>query len=242
LKNLGLSEKEARVYVALLEIGQSTAYSVANKSGLKKPTTYVVLDELRKKGLVLKLPHARKHLYSAKPPHEVLSAAEEKLYVIKQILPQLAALSLKGAVEVKTLFYEGFEGIREALWYKIDNLSNEECVAFSASGVDASKKLIQLFRELNDAFKERNVRNRSIARDHPSLQEFRSVDAEYNRKVKVIPNNKYSSNISVEIHTSFIRILMFKELQCVIIDNPNVAMTFKQIFEMVWAGIPDLEA
>ena len=50
LRNFGLNDKEARVYVALLELGQTTAYAIAERSGLKRPTVYVILDDLRQKG------------------------------------------------------------------------------------------------------------------------------------------------------------------------------------------------
>lgn len=63
LESLGLNEKEAKVYTALLQLGRVSAYSVSEKSGLKKPTTYVVLGELVKKGLVSKeVPRSRKQL------------------------------------------------------------------------------------------------------------------------------------------------------------------------------------
>ena len=45
-ENLGLTPKEAKVYMTLSGLGSSTAYLVAQRSGLKKPTTYVVLDSL----------------------------------------------------------------------------------------------------------------------------------------------------------------------------------------------------
>ena len=59
LKTIGLSDKESAVYMALLQLGQATAYAVAVKSGLKKPTTYIILDELIEKGLVLKVPQMK---------------------------------------------------------------------------------------------------------------------------------------------------------------------------------------
>ena len=41
LVNLGLNEKEATIYLTLLSLNKATAYYIALKSGLKKPTTYV---------------------------------------------------------------------------------------------------------------------------------------------------------------------------------------------------------
>jgi sugar-specific transcriptional regulator TrmB len=59
LKNLGLNEKEAKVYVALLQCPGATAYLIARHSGLKRPTTYVVLEDLIDKGVVTKIPRAK---------------------------------------------------------------------------------------------------------------------------------------------------------------------------------------
>ena len=73
LKNLGLNEKEARVYVALLQLGKATAYSVAKHSGLKKPTTYVILDDLIDKGIVSKVPRAKIMQYTAISPEDLFS-------------------------------------------------------------------------------------------------------------------------------------------------------------------------
>ena len=52
LENLGLSEKEAEIYLALLELGTGTVVEVAKKSGVKRPTAYLVLDELKKMGYI----------------------------------------------------------------------------------------------------------------------------------------------------------------------------------------------
>ena len=62
LEILGLSDKEARVYLALLELGTASAQTVSTKSYIKKPTTYLALEELRKKGLLTKLPKAKRVL------------------------------------------------------------------------------------------------------------------------------------------------------------------------------------
>ena len=65
LQNLGLTDKEARVYTALLKRGRTSAYGIAEESGLKKPTTYVILDDLIEKGLASRIPRVRKQLFVA---------------------------------------------------------------------------------------------------------------------------------------------------------------------------------
>ena len=56
LKNLGFSEYEARTYVALSELGPSTAKEISEYSKLPKNKTYEMLNRLEKKKKILSLP------------------------------------------------------------------------------------------------------------------------------------------------------------------------------------------
>ena len=90
LQNLGLNEKEAKVYIALIQLGKATAYSIATRSNLKKPTTYVVLETLIDKGIVQKLPRAKKAVYVAIAPEELFAVAKSKIKnAEEEILPEL---------------------------------------------------------------------------------------------------------------------------------------------------------
>src|SRR5690606_32232995 len=95
LISLGLNEKEAKVYLTLLSMNRATAYYVALKSGLKKPTTYVILEDLIKKGFVLKVPQEKKSLYMAKSPQECIALIQQKINEAKDILPELMAMQKK---------------------------------------------------------------------------------------------------------------------------------------------------
>ena len=68
IEKIGLSKKEAKVYLALLRIGQSSASLIAKNSGLKRPTTYLILEDLRKRGFVLKMPGNKKQMFISKSP------------------------------------------------------------------------------------------------------------------------------------------------------------------------------
>ncbi len=52
LQNLGLTEKEARTYLASLELGPETAQNIAKKTGINRATTYVQIESLKKRGLM----------------------------------------------------------------------------------------------------------------------------------------------------------------------------------------------
>jgi len=54
LRNLGLNEKEAKIYLACLELGSATVQEVAQKSSIKRTNIYNLLGSLKKKVYYLK--------------------------------------------------------------------------------------------------------------------------------------------------------------------------------------------
>lgn len=239
LQNLGLKEKEAKVYLALLKKNRGSAYWIAEESGLKKPTTYVILDDLIKKGLVYKVPREKKQQFVAKSPKEALVLAEEKLAMTKELLPELLALSEGEKPKPKTLFFEGISAVRHAFNWSNKRMSGKEFVSFYAHGDDASSELIDFFLENMEDFKKNNCRVRGIVPNHPNLKKYRENDAEYNRQIKIIPLDEYSANISIDIGDDFVSFFSFKDLQITRIENKDIADTMRQIFEMVWKARPE---
>src|SRR3989344_3806476 len=239
LESLGLNEKEAKVYMALLQLGRASAYSVSEKSGLKKPTTYVILGELVKKGLVSKVPRMRKQLFVAKSPDEFFALAEERLALAKKVLPELMAMAGGDQPKVRSIFYEGLGGVRQALWYHLNEMNGRQFVGFYASPHEAADGFEELSIEWNKELRKKGIMIRGIVPDHPSLVEWRKRDSEYGHSMKIVSYESYSAVNSIEVGDTFVRILAFRDLQAVIIENPDVARTVRQIFKMVWGCLPE---
>ena len=51
IKN-GMKEEEAKVYLALLDIGESTATKIAERTGIERVHTYQIANSLIEKGAV----------------------------------------------------------------------------------------------------------------------------------------------------------------------------------------------
>lgn len=236
LKNLGLNGKQVSVYLTLLQLGNTTAYKIAQKSGLKRPTVYVILEELRQKDLILKIPYPKKQIYSAKSPEGVVLEAKRKINEIASVLPELLALEKKEN-KPSVSYFDNINGIKELLNFGIEKLKDNELVGFNAHSEGITDEVKNIFREYNEKLKKMNVNIRGIVPDHPSLKEYREKDEKFGRKIKVVPFEKYSSGVSVDIGPDFVKILMFNNLQGVLIENQNLATALRQIFEMQWNSI-----
>ena len=237
LSNAGINEKEARVYITLLQLGKASAYSIAERSGLKKPTTYVILDELIKKNLVMKVPRLKKQLFIAKSPEEFFAGAEERLRQAKKALPELITMAENNKTNIRTIFYEGLSGIKEAIYYKSKEMSGEEIVGFYATTEDASSELMELFNPWPKDMREAGINFKVITPEHETTKRYTDPNNQYGHKVKTIPYSLYSSKSSLEAGDTFVRIVLFKEQQSVIIESPELADSVKQIFNMVWSKL-----
>jgi sugar-specific transcriptional regulator TrmB len=238
LKNLGLNEKEARVYIALLQAGRATAYTVAKHSGLKKPTTYVILEDLIDKGIVSKVPRAKVAQYAAISPDDLFSMAKSRIAnAEKEALPELKALSWGKKYKVKVSYYEGLAGVREMYNLIFKEMAGKEYVGFYAHGRDASPELLKLFDELNEKTRQLKIKRRGITVYHRTIiQRYLKNDflKKYRVKLKALPIELYDSNISIEMFKNYTMIFSHRHLQGVIIDNPDVAKVMRQIFELIW--------
>jgi HTH-type transcriptional regulator, sugar sensing transcriptional regulator len=92
LAGIGVSEKAAKVYLAALGLGNASVQTLSEKAGLKRPTTYLHLQELLDAGLLEKAPIGKKEYYRAANPDILAEQAETRLALIKESMPELREL------------------------------------------------------------------------------------------------------------------------------------------------------
>lgn len=238
LTNLGLNEKEARVYLTLLSMNKATAYYIAQKSGLKKPTTYVILEDLVKKSFVLKIPQEKKSLYMAKSPRECISFIQQKINETNEIIPELLAMQKGNAEKTKVSYYEGTEGIKEV--YNDTLKYQGELVGFGSEdvinilGEDWAKKYLSA-----------RVKNKISVRAIFSKTEYMekelvSRDKEQLRVSKLVDKNDLPFSIEIDIYgESKVSLISSKEVMATIIESKEIHDAMKSIFELLWKNLPD---
>jgi HTH-type transcriptional regulator, sugar sensing transcriptional regulator len=119
LQDIGLSEKEARVYLASLELGRTTAEKLAKHAKVNRSTTYVQLESLMRKGLASTYEEDKKTYFTPESPEllrRLLSKQRDEITTREKdltlILPTLLE-QFEGAGERPIVrFFPGKEGIR----------------------------------------------------------------------------------------------------------------------------------
>ncbi|MDO8621627.1 MAG: helix-turn-helix domain-containing protein [bacterium] len=107
----GFDEKEARVYVALLELGEAVVTDVARRAELKRSITYVLLHRLMERGFVSELPGRKVQRFTAVDPQRVVTNIQSNFNALKQLLPVLRAAHNVGVSRPRIEVFEGAEGV-----------------------------------------------------------------------------------------------------------------------------------
>src|SRR3989344_4042825 len=130
LELYGLNDKEIKVYVACLQLGQDSAFNIADKSGVKRATTYLVLRSLAKKSLVTIHITNKSLLYSASSPQNLVQQLEHRKKEIEQSLPSLMALYNSQPDKPTIEIFEGLDGIKQTYEEIITFLQKGEEIVF----------------------------------------------------------------------------------------------------------------
>ena len=236
LGNIGLSEKEAAVYLALLSLETATAYQIAEHCEVKKPTVYVILEDLRKKGLVLKVPHAKKALFVAQDIIEYLSAQESRLKAARAIVPKLHVLGSRPKESV--YFFNGLRGMAQALEYKFKEMRGKSFHSFYGNLAGVSKDVVELYNRWDEKYIAADISSRIIMpeKNKEAQKELISLARERPDQVQIrfLEQYLYPSNMFFETGVDFLRIMDAKNVTATIIDGESAAEAMRQIFRIVW--------
>lgn len=112
LESLGLTDKEARAYAALLTMKKGSVLDVATKAGLKRPTTYSVLDSLEEKGLVSSTLFRHVRDYRALDPQHLKAFVAKQTHLVKANLPVMAKLYEHRKFKLRLRVYEGISAVK----------------------------------------------------------------------------------------------------------------------------------
>lgn len=233
LKELGLKEKKADVYLACLELGSATASRIAKKAGIKRPYFYDIAQYLMERGLINQTKKGKHRYFSAASPDKLLDIEQEKLKNLEEVLPELKSYYNVTGAKPKILFYEGKYGIdqinNDVLNYKGD------AMAFSTERFLTAdeEKLAQEFIKKRV---KRKLKVRVIGPVSPEFLELKKRDKEELRETKMLPRDLYESNVEFSFYGNKVAIINYKENFGFIIESSDVAGPLKQIFELIWRG------
>ena len=241
---LGFSEKEAGVYLALLELGKRTVSPIARSSNINRTTVYDILSSLAAKGLVSVSGKEPLQEYVAESPDKILDLVkadierkQKELKQAEEIIPQLKSIH-NISDRPKVRFYEGTEGVQQV--YE-DTLTSHETIRAYANVNEMHAALPNYFPKYYKRRTNLGIHIRAIVPSNEAGIERVNKDKEEARESALVPADKYYFSPEINIYDNKVMIASWKEKLGIIIESKEIAEAMKTIFELAWAESKRLE-
>ncbi len=233
LLELHIPLNEAKVYLVLLEVGQTSAGELIKRTGLHRSVVYESLDRLTDKKLVYKLTKQNIAHFQATDPERILQRTRREQKIAETLLPKLRGLAEAGSSEI--VVHEGLEAYRR-FWIESALSLPKGSVDYVAGSVGKTWQEylgedLDLFRKIRA---EREIKWKMIIFDkdevemewqkrHPRLHEYRIID----RNVAKNGNFNIFNQDSLILHS-------VTEPLIIEVKNKTLVGVFQNLFDILW--------
>tara|TARA_Y100000310_G_scaffold334456_1_gene414266 strand:- start:38 stop:769 length:732 start_codon:yes stop_codon:yes gene_type:complete len=238
LEDLGLTNAEIKVYIALLELGSSSAGPIIDKSNLQNSVIHRSLHTLINKGLISYILEGKKKIYQATDPENFHNFIEEKRNRFDQLLPELKKKQFFAKEPQQASIYRGMRGIKEIYTILLESGGKE----YNTFG--GGKRVT--YKVMGDTW-WKNLHIKRIAKKIPARQVFdesiRKLGSYLNKKP--ITNIRYLSQDFEQLQETviigdYVAINLFTENPYgILIKDKTVVEGYKKYFELLWGKAKD---
>jgi sugar-specific transcriptional regulator TrmB len=240
LLELHIPLNEARVYLTLLEIGQTSAGEVIKRTKLHRSVVYESLDRLIDKKLVYKLVKQNIAHFQPTDPERILQRTKSQQRVAEGLVPKLKDLIDGDSSEI--IVHEGLEAYRRFWMDSVQRLPKGS-IDYVAGSI--GKKWQEYMGEELEEFQkirfQREIKWKMLIFDQdevelswkeaaPRLHEYRLIK----RRVQKDGNFNIFNDQSVILHSA-------KEPMIIEINNKTLVAVFKNLFDILWENGKELK-
>ncbi len=236
LQEFGLTDKEARVYLASLELGSTTADKISKQADVNRSTTYVQIEQLMEMGLMSTHEEGKKTLYTAESPDNLKRLFERKQEELKQkskalenFVPELSRIYDSAGERPVVRFFQGKSGVA--------TMRNEILKAKDKRVLVATS-----FDDLWNTFSEEELMKYSTARAKKKITSYvlytksgEDVAPVPPSELRRVSEKEFPFECDVYIFDNKVAMASLKEpLHAVIIESAPLSKSMHSIFRLAW--------
>jgi sugar-specific transcriptional regulator TrmB len=242
IESAGLNETEAKIYGALMEIKEGTMTDLAKQAGIKRSSGYNSMGKLENWGLVSKIKQGKRTYYSAVHPRRLLQIANLRQKDIEENLGRMVGAYYGEGEKPQIQMFEGMQAVRDVYQEALGRLKNgEELCIFTNIGA-----VISLFPEVPAEFKK-IIGSFAYTSHVRELIKGDTAGEEYAQSIASKISKNYQLRLAKETfafgnNEQFIfedKVIFFSLQQHIFvveIENKDLAMTQKAMFDMAWSA------
>ena len=247
LTQIGLSDKEAKVYIALLELEYTTVQWIAKKTDLNRTTIYDILESLKQKGLVSFYIKNKIKYFVAAPPEKIADILEEKIEReqrlfrnLKDMLPELNTIYNSKKIKPRVQFFESPEALEEVYIKMYGNGGAEEsCFEYASWANHAEVYPKDMRQRMLEYRKKHDIFTRQIAVESEYTKPWIKPEYQTHRfkEIRLIEDTGFDFGANIEMYDNKIVITMFNRetgLTGFYIESRELYKMLRTACEFMW--------
>ena len=227
LKSIGLSEGEAKVYLALIKLGSSFAGELTSKAQINRTNVYGALERLIEKGLVSFVISDGKKFFSPTSPKRLKELLEEKQQKLDSELPSLESEYNSSKSSEEATVFKGKKGIKSA--FESVLRENKPIFAYGAESMFADLFPIYMYQWNS----KRVLNNNTLKIIYNELVRLKKKESLGLIEIKYAPK-EYQSPSTVMICGELTLIIAWESLFVFYIRSKEVAKSNMNFFNILW--------
>lgn len=238
--DLGLTDKEARVYMASLELGGETASKIGKYAGVDRVHTYYTLASLKEKGLITGVEKSGVKYFSSESPQKLFQLGEEakkkleaNLLNFGSLLPEFLSRYHTGSIrKPRVKFYESRLGYLSVYNGILEDKPHEFALIINYQ--EFTKLIDKKFeKEWIEKRIKLGIKIRWLDFDS-ELMRLEREKKEMLREIKFLPKEFQCPGGVFIYNHKLIFLSTGEEFMAIVIENEEFARLGLMIFEMLW--------
>ncbi|MFA5797136.1 MAG: helix-turn-helix domain-containing protein [Candidatus Woesearchaeota archaeon] len=237
LKDIGLSPNEAKVYEALLSIGESSVQRISLKSKVHRRNVYDSLAKLIEKGLASEVFVKGEKNFKATNPTKLLELLKEKEERITKVLPEMQAKYNFTEEKEEAYFYRGTEGFKVYLQSILETKETAYFIGAKAFWLDP--RLKHYFSRFDKERKRLGIKFMHLF-DYEVKEQKPEILKLVGKPYKFLPK-AYSSSTAVDIFGDYVVTFvgvkpgqLDEEPLMFVLKSRRLADGYRKFFQFMW--------
>jgi len=238
LEEIGLTEGESRVYLALLKIGSSTIGDIIKEAQVSNSKIYDILDRLNKKGLVGISSINNVRHFEAKNPSaikELIEKKEKSINQLKKEVPRLQEMFKYAEPVQEAEILQGNNGIKSFTEMILSKLEKGDTFYILGAPNEATETLGAYFQEWHERRAKKKI-NCKILFDYDARERAKLIIKTSLTEVRFLPKNIKTPAL-IDIGKDYVATLIFGERPfCIVVKNKKVFESYLNYFSLLWSS------
>lgn len=240
LEYLGLTDKEAVVYIELLKHDSLSGIQLSRSTKIKKATVYVVIESLLSKNLIREIKVGKRMHYKAESPDQFKVIFDQKklelesqMRNIQEIIFELKSIERKVGEKPSVTYYEGKQALHDSLEEYMGQIGYSQGDDYGVYSYDLVEKIFSK-KDIEEIDRKRIDNNVKFKAIYTGGNKF--IPSKENQELIKIAQDKFPIESEILIFNDEVKIhTLGKDVFGISIKNKEFATTMKSLIEYVFS-------